>query len=329
MIWLNCSGGDRTLLPFCQACGARPSGHRPAKAAGASLGRPTLPCFWRASTGVAQSHRATGTGCIKKLEILSWWSCHPPTIRVNSQHEQRSSAPRRHNLASHGGRPAGGNRASQVDHRQVAAHAVWPSSEKIDEIVGQLELALEELETGKADGRIHRNRSGGSSPGSRLRTKPCRITCPAIPRFIRLKQPAVRTAAVISSRWVRYFGSARLRACQLAGSFAMFGRKLACGSCDTIVQAPAAPSWPITRGMAGSGLLAHVLVAKYCDHLPCIGRVLCLPGRLGQHWHSSLGPGGVHWPVVASRRRRRDASQPGRGGSGVPAMGPGPGSLNL
>lgn len=43
--------------------------------------------------------------------------------------------------------------------------------------------------------------------------------------------------------------------------------KLACGRCDTIVQAPAA-SRPITRGMAGSGLLTHVLVAKYCDHLP-------------------------------------------------------------
>ena len=43
--------------------------------------------------------------------------------------------------------------------------------------------------------------------------------------------------------------------------------KLACGRCDTIVQA-AAPQRPIARGMAGPGLLAHVLVAKYCDHLP-------------------------------------------------------------
>ena len=29
-----------------------------------------------------------------------------------------------------------------------------------------------------------------------------------------------------------------------------------------------APSRPIERGVAGPGLLAHVLVAKYCDHLP-------------------------------------------------------------
>jgi transposase len=43
--------------------------------------------------------------------------------------------------------------------------------------------------------------------------------------------------------------------------------KLACGSCDRIVQGKA-PSRPIERGMAGPGLLAHVLVAKYGDHLP-------------------------------------------------------------
>ena len=43
--------------------------------------------------------------------------------------------------------------------------------------------------------------------------------------------------------------------------------KLACGNCDKIVQAKA-PSRPIERGIAGPGLLAHVLVSKYADHLP-------------------------------------------------------------
>ena len=28
------------------------------------------------------------------------------------------------------------------------------------------------------------------------------------------------------------------------------------------------PSLPIPRGQAGPGLLAHVLIAKFCDHLP-------------------------------------------------------------
>jgi transposase len=44
--------------------------------------------------------------------------------------------------------------------------------------------------------------------------------------------------------------------------------RYACRSCEeTVVQAPA-PERPITGGMATEALLAHVLVAKFCDHLP-------------------------------------------------------------
>ena len=43
--------------------------------------------------------------------------------------------------------------------------------------------------------------------------------------------------------------------------------RLACTGCKTITQA-AAPSRPLERGMAGAGLLAHVLVGKYADSLP-------------------------------------------------------------
>ena len=43
--------------------------------------------------------------------------------------------------------------------------------------------------------------------------------------------------------------------------------RLACACCKTITQA-AAPSRPVERGMAGPGLLAHVLVGKYADSLP-------------------------------------------------------------
>ncbi|WP_141222317.1 IS66 family transposase, partial [Escherichia coli] len=43
--------------------------------------------------------------------------------------------------------------------------------------------------------------------------------------------------------------------------------KKACTKCDCIVEAPA-PSRPIERGIASSGLLARVLTGKYCEHLP-------------------------------------------------------------
>jgi transposase len=43
--------------------------------------------------------------------------------------------------------------------------------------------------------------------------------------------------------------------------------KLSCACCARILQEPA-PNRPLDRGLAGPGLLAHVLVAKYSDHLP-------------------------------------------------------------
>ena len=55
--------------------------------------------------------------------------------------------------------------------------------------------------------------------------------------------------------------------------------KLACVACEAIFQAPA-PSRPIARGVAGAGLLATVLVSKYCDHIP-LHRLSRIYGRDG------------------------------------------------
>jgi len=43
--------------------------------------------------------------------------------------------------------------------------------------------------------------------------------------------------------------------------------KFSCRACDTVVQAPA-PDHAVARGRAGPGLLAHIVVSKYDDHLP-------------------------------------------------------------
>lgn len=43
--------------------------------------------------------------------------------------------------------------------------------------------------------------------------------------------------------------------------------RMACTGCETFVQSPL-PSRPIERGRPGAGLLAHILVSKYADHLP-------------------------------------------------------------
>lgn len=44
--------------------------------------------------------------------------------------------------------------------------------------------------------------------------------------------------------------------------------KYACKPCEGEVTVPPLPDQPIHKGMAGPGLLAHVLVSKYTDHLP-------------------------------------------------------------
>src|SRR5438067_6553168 len=51
------------------------------------------------------------------------------------------------------------------------------------------------------------------------------------------------------------------------GSTVWRRRKLSCRVCDAVVAAPA-PDHAIARGRAGAGLLAHIVVSKYDDHLP-------------------------------------------------------------
>jgi transposase len=60
-----------------------------------------------------------------------------------------------------------------------------------------------------------------------------------------------------------------------------------CRRCEVMVQSPA-PTRPVRRGMAGPGLLAHILVSKFDDHLPLYrqGEILA---RLGADIpHSTL-----------------------------------------
>ncbi len=55
--------------------------------------------------------------------------------------------------------------------------------------------------------------------------------------------------------------------------------KLACSGCHTITQA-LAPSRPVDRCMAGAGLLTHIAVSKFADHVP-LYRLCQIYGRDG------------------------------------------------
>ena len=138
------------------------------------------------------------------------------------------------------------------------------SSEQIDAQIAQLELTLEELEV----------REAALSPAVTValpeRTKPVRRPLPQnLPReTITLASdsqcPDCATA-------MNPLGEDVAEMLEYVPSHFKVLRcvrpKLSCPKCQKIVQAEA-PSRPIPRGIAGPGLLAHVLVSKYCDHLP-------------------------------------------------------------
>jgi transposase len=141
-------------------------------------------------------------------------------------------------------------------------------SEKLDTHIEQLELRLEDLEAAQTE-------SAAPSPEAALVTpaaKRCaRRPLPAhLPREIETHAPA-HTACPACGGALQPLGEDISEMLEyVPAQFKVIRQvrpKLACTHCDTIVQA-SAPSRPIERGLAGPGLLAHVLVSKYSDHLP-------------------------------------------------------------
>jgi transposase len=83
--------------------------------------------------------------------------------------------------------------------------------------------------------------------------------------------------------------------------------KYACRSCQRIAQAPA-PERPIAGGLATPGLLAQVLVAKYCDHLPLYRQSKIFARHGVELERSTLAGwvGGAGWWLEALHRRLCD-----------------------
>jgi transposase len=166
--------------------------------------------------------------------------------------------------------------ARQVDQAQIASlklqlsylkrQQYGQSSEQLSEKIAQLEITLEDLEAAASA-------ASATAPAPTVREKSVRRPLPAeLPRENIVHDPlpqgcscpacggAFKLLGEDASEMLEYIPS----------SFKVIRHvrpKLACSRCDKIVQA-AAPSRPISRGLAGPGLLAHVLVSKYADHLP-------------------------------------------------------------
>jgi transposase len=151
------------------------------------------------------------------------------------------------------------------------------SSEKLDTEIEQLELVIGELEEGQAQS-AERSRAAlppalaGANPALRLeRTLPVRRILPAhLPRE-RVEHEAACVCPSCGGTNLTVIGTDERELLEYVPSHfkaVVHARpKVSCRACETITQAPM-PSLPIERGLPGPGLLAHVLVSKYCDHLP-------------------------------------------------------------
>jgi transposase len=145
-------------------------------------------------------------------------------------------------------------------------------SEKLARQIEQLELRLEELQSNDSE-----KEPAPSEPASLLPSwgattaKAARRGLPDhLPRQTRRHDPK-ETVCPQCQGELRKLGEDVSEMLEyVPASFVVIRHvrtKLSCTKCDCIVQAEA-PSRPIERGAAGPGLLAHVLVSKYCDHQP-------------------------------------------------------------
>jgi len=145
-------------------------------------------------------------------------------------------------------------------------------SEKLQRQIEQLELRLEELESKRSEKEPTPPEPTSLPTAATLtRAKPARRPLPDhLPRETRRHEPK-ETVCPQCQGELRKLGEDIAEMLEyVPASFRVVRHvrtKLSCTKCDCIVQAEA-PSRPIERGLAGPGLLAHVLVSKYADHLP-------------------------------------------------------------
>src|SRR6201998_4417907 len=141
-------------------------------------------------------------------------------------------------------------------------------SEKVSIQLEQLELRLEELETAQAAAEASVE---ATATEAKSKSRPSRRPLPAhLPREVVTHLPE-QNCCPDCGEALRNFGEDVAEMLEyIPANFKVIRHvrpKFACTGCERVVQAPAPPR-TIERGLAGPGLLAHVLVAKYADHCP-------------------------------------------------------------
>jgi transposase len=162
------------------------------------------------------------------------------------------------------------SRDSEIEHLRLVIAKLrrmmfGTKSEKVTREIEQLELRLEELETRQCE----RTAITGAVLDST--NKPTRRPIPEhLPREVHTHLPQQDSCSECGGELCKLSEDVSEMLEYTPASFKVIRHvrpKMSCTKCDVIVEAPA-PSRPIERGLAGPGLLAHVLVSKYADHLP-------------------------------------------------------------
>jgi transposase len=153
------------------------------------------------------------------------------------------------------------------------------SSERIERVLEQLELALEEAETAKAEAIAAQpqqpeteaaNAEPQPAEDAKAEKKKRRQLPPEFTRRDVVHAPpgVCKTCGGSELRKVGESITEVLR--YVPGHFEVDRHvrpACSCRKCQTMVQAPM-PELPIPRGMVDASFLAHIVVAKFCDHLP-------------------------------------------------------------
>ena len=147
------------------------------------------------------------------------------------------------------------------------------SSEKLEQAIEQLELLIGDLEEGavESEARSSSARPEGSPTATRPRRSSGRAPLPEhLPRETVVHPPPCACPSC-GSTILSQLGEDEREVLEYVPAYFKVVRhirpRMSCRACETIAQAPV-PPLPIERGRPGPGLLAHVLISKYGDHLP-------------------------------------------------------------
>ena len=148
------------------------------------------------------------------------------------------------------------------------------SSEKLDREIEQGELLLGDLEEGLAESVAKLKRTDPKPPVSSRPLEQEKLVRRALPDHLpreRVEHEAACACPACGGTRLTRIGVDEREVLEYVPSHfkvIVHARpKMSCRDCEKITQQPM-PSLPIVRGMPGAGLLAHIMVARFDDHLP-------------------------------------------------------------